>query len=67
MSNTNCCNSSIVRHRDTFILIFKIVNGSITYPTEKRISDMKVTIIELMKTIADNAKSGDIIFVNISL
>jgi hypothetical protein len=34
------------------------------YPTDKRIRDMKVTIIELMKTIAANAKPGDIIEVN---
>jgi hypothetical protein len=34
------------------------------YPTDKRIRNMKVTIIELMKTIAANAKLGDIIEVN---
>jgi hypothetical protein len=55
---------SVERRRGTYILIFTTVSSGTAYPTDKRIRDMKVTIIELMKTIAVNAKPGDIIEMN---
>lgn len=58
------CDSPVIRRRGTFILICTTVGGSRAYPTSKRISDMKVTIVELLRTVAAKARPDDIIDMN---